>query len=187
MCLRNTTSTYGYATKAFHWICAILVLSLLTVGCLMGYIDSKPLQGTVYNIHKIIGITTLCIGTLFTLWSLSSTKPQYPTSMAKWETTLATVARFLLYGFLLVMPFSGWIMSTASEHSPHFFGTILAMPGIPVSKSLANIGKNIHNYLAWIIAAVVLLHTLGALKHHFMDKNDVLKRMLFTSKANEKR
>lgn len=179
MCLRNTKSTYGCVTKTFHWICALLIISLLTVGCLMGYIDDKPTKGMVVNVHKVIGLTTLSIGILFILWSMMSTKPKYPQAMARWEIQLATFVRFFLYGILIVMPISGWIMSTASEHIPHFFGTKLPMPWIPVSKPLSSFGKNIHNYLAWLIAIAVGLHILGALKHHFMDKNDVLKRMLF--------
>lgn len=178
MCWKNTTTEYGCVTKSLHGICALLVMALIIVGFSAGYIDDKPTKGMVYNIHKVTGVITLFVAALFVFWSLFSRKPGYDASMARWEKLLARFVHFLLFALILVMPLSGWIMSSAAERFPHVMGIQLMMPGIPASKAIAGFFKETHELLAWVIAAAVILHIVGALKHHFIDKNDILRRMV---------
>ncbi len=178
MSIRNTHTDYGSATRFLHTLIAALVLIMLALGVVMGYLP-KPLKGDVVGIHKLIGLCTLSVALLFVLWTLSSKKPGYPDGMKTWEKHLARTVQTAMYLLIILMPLSGWTMATAANKPPHIFGLYaFPMPFIPLSKPLAGFAKDSHTIMAWILFACIVLHTCGALKHHFIDKNNILKRML---------
>ncbi|MBB70880.1 MAG: cytochrome B [Legionellales bacterium] len=177
MALRNTDSTYSPVTKFLHWILMIVVPIMLCVGAFMGDLP-REWKGTVYNLHKLTGLTVLCIMILFVLWALINPKPKYPDSMAKWECFLACVTRYMLFAAVIIMPLSGWIMSTVANKLPHIGDLMLAMPGIPADKDLGQVSNKVHEFFGWLIFGLLVLHLLGALKHHFIDKNNILTRMV---------
>lgn len=178
MTLRNTPTSYGSVTKTLHWIVFILVTLLLLVGFFMDDIGDKQLSKIVYNVHKLTGLVVLCTMVIFLLWSAINPKPLYPAQMPLWEKKLARAVHFLLYLLLILMPLSGWIFTTAAGKPPHFFDFNIAMPEIPLSKPLAKAVDEMHVTIAWIILSLLVLHLLGALKHHFIDKNNILRRMM---------
>ena len=179
MSLKNTEQQYGSLTKVFHWLVMILVIGMLIVGSLMGDIGDKTLKSQVFTLHKLTGLLVLSIGVLFLLWSLINTKPGYSNGVAPWEKKLARIVRGLLYFLLIAMPLSGWLMSSAAGYHPDFFGLFkIPLPGIPVDKALSHTAADLHEFFAWSLVALISLHALGALKHHFIDKNNILKRML---------
>jgi cytochrome b561 len=180
MCLRNTETQYGSVSKFLHWVVLLLVFAMLGYGSIMGYFP-KPLKPLVYNAHKLTGLVVLCFAILFCVWSLTSIKPLY-TNMRLWEKKLATYVRVLLYICLLAMPLSGWMMSTAAGKDPHLLFWEFSMPFVPLSKTLATIANTAHGVLAWFFFAIIVLHTIGALKHHLIDRNDILTRMLGIAK-----
>lgn len=178
MSLCNTKSRYGTLSKLFHGLAIVLVIGLLIVGTFMGDMEDKNIKGQVYMLHKSFGLIVLLLGILFLLWSSINTKPKYSVHMLAWEIYLARTVHFFLYALLIGMPLSGWIMSSASGRAPNFFGLIkLPMPFIPHSKALANTAADTHYFLAWTLTALIALHFIGAIKHHWIDKNDILKRM----------
>lgn len=175
----NTENRYGFVTKFLHWLVMLLVIGMLTVGTFMGDIESKDLKGQVYMLHKSTGLIILTLGILFILWSTMNRKPKYPIDMPCREKCLARTVHVLLYVLLVAMPLSGWIMSSAAGYYPNFFGQFeVPMPFIPVLKPLSQTAKDFHYYFAWSFAGLIGLHAIGALKHHFIDKNDLMKRML---------
>ena len=152
---------------------------MIIAGFLMGDIGDKALKGQVYMLHKSTGISILILMLFRAAWTLNNTKPALPNGSAVWERIAELSLHGLLYVILIVMPLTGWIFSTAAGHAPHFFGLFsMPLPGIPESKALAKQASNLHEIIAWIIIVLVGTHIAAALKHHFVNKNNVLTRML---------
>ncbi len=178
MTLKNTITRYGSIAKFFHWTVAFAVIGLLIVGFIMGNVQDKALKMQIYNVHKLIGLAVLVLMLLRLVWRLINVQPGYPAAVPKWERKAARGVHDLLYLALIVMPLSGWMMSTAAGRPPHLGSWLLAMPGIEVNKELAHYFNTLHGILAWIIPAVLIIHIAAAVKHHWFDKNEVLIRML---------
>jgi len=172
--LRNTDMKYGSMSKFFHWLVFLLVLTLILVGFF--WEDTGTIKGTVINTHKLIGLLTLTIVILRLLWTLNNPKPQIPNAK-RLEKVVEHTVHGLIYLALFGMPLSGWLMVTAAGRPPHLFGQALPMPGIAQDKALAGLAADVHLVLAWTLIVLVSLHVLAALKHHFIDKDIVLKRM----------
>lgn len=173
--LRNTDLKYGSISKFFHWLVFLLVLTLILVGFF--WEDTGEIKGAVINIHKLVGVLTLFIVLLRIWWTLSNRKPQIPNAK-RIEKIIEHSVHGLIYLSLLGMPLSGWVMTTAAGRPPHLFEHTLPMPGIPADFAIAGIAHQVHLILAWVLITLVSLHILAALKHHFIDKDNVLKRML---------
>lgn len=169
---------YSSLSKAFHWVIAFVVIMMLIVGF---FLDDIPEQfkGTAYMIHKSTGITLFFLMIIRFIWIHSSGKPPLPKSMNHWEQILSRLVQYGFYLLLIIMPLSGWIMSVAADRVPTYFGMFKApLPWIKSNKSLSEFMADSHEIIAWIIIAFITLHILGALKHHFIDKDNVLIRML---------
>jgi len=178
MQIKNTPDRYGFITKLFHWLIALAVIGMLIVGSLLDVLKG-PTQGAVYGWHKSLGMTILVFIMLFMLWSARNIKPRYPQDMPPLQTLLATTVRYLLYITVIAMCLSGWIFSTAKGKPPVVWGWFnLPAPFVPLSNNLGHMVKQWHVYLAWAIFGLILLHTIGALYHQFVRKDNVLKRML---------
>lgn len=178
MTLRNTQSEYGSLAKFFHWIIVLFILGLTLVGF---FADSFPEsnRGFVINLHKLFGLGLLILVVLRLIWTLVNTKPKLPGVLTWWAKLLERTVHFILYVCLFVMPLSGWIMTTAAGQPPRFMGYKLALPGVPVKKSLGELMWQVHSITIWILMGLIVLHIAAALKHHFWDKDDVLRRMWF--------
>lgn len=177
MAFRNTSTIYGSVTKFFHWIIFFLVIGLLLVGFFVENIPDEATRYSVINAHKLSGLTTLILVTLWLLWSLVNPKPQLPVGTPKIQYILARTVHFLLYALLIAMPICGWVMTTASGHPPHFFGHVLALP-ISESEATASLFWTLHKTIAVTIIVLASGHISAALFHHFVNKDEVLRRML---------
>jgi cytochrome b561 len=170
MTYRNTIQRYGRVAKLFHWVIFILVVSVLAIGFLLDSIHNKDFHSTVVNIHKIIGLFILVLMILRALWALNNPKPTM-------ENFLVKYGHFFIYFLLIVTPVVGWVRAMAGGHAPHIFGLNLSLP-IEKNAHLKYVSGVAHYWLAWVIIVVVSLHILIALYHHFVKKDDVLKRMM---------
>lgn len=178
MAFKNTIASYGSISKLFHWIMSFLIFAMIIVGFIM---DDLPehMQSTIYLVHKSLGLVLLTLVILRILWTLNNPKPLLPPRTRPWEIMIERLVHLLLYVFMLAMPLSGWIMSSAAGYHPNFFGLItLPMPGIPISESLSAVAHDVHTISSWALITVVVLHMLAALKHHFIHKDNILKRMM---------
>ncbi len=174
----DSKENYGCVTKWLHAIVAVLILLQILGGILLDY-----MPGWVYTLHKSFGLVILTLMVIFVIWRLANSKPAWPADMKSWEKCLARLVHICLYGGFILMPLSGWAMATAAGKAPDFFWLIkIPMPFVAPNKALATAMLGLHTELAWILSALILLHILGALKHHFIDKNNVLKRMCTSSK-----
>jgi len=139
---------------------------------------AQAMRANVVNIHKVTGLTILCLMVCRAIWALINPKPDLPAGSAVWEYYLSRLVHFLLYLFLIIMPITGWIMASAAGKPPHIFGFLIALP-VNKSKSLADLFVSIHNTLAIIIIFFISLHVLAALYHYYVKKDNVLQRMLY--------
>lgn len=169
---------YSPVSIFLHWLIAFAVMIMLCVGFLLDEIP-EPYQPLAYLLHKSTGISILFLMFIRLIWIHAVGKPPLPDSVNRWEKILS---RFVQYGFyllLILMPLSGWVMSVAANRVPSYFGLFsMPLPGIGVNKPLSQLMGECHETIAWILMVFIVLHVAGALKHHFIDKDEVLKRML---------
>lgn len=178
MPLANTSRQFGSLTKFLHWTIFILFCAQYFLINRRDYFpkgDSRIIEYTL--LHKSIGILLLALAVVFILWRHAGTRPKLPGSSPRWQILLARVTHSLLYIVLLLMPFSGIMMSMFSGYGASFFGLDLPML-FDENKAISGFFHEMHEIMAWIIIALVGLHIVGALYHHFKLKDNVLKRML---------
>ena len=177
MHLVNTKTSYGLISRCLHGIVAVLFLLLLLIGSTLHIWPRPTVHHLVVNIHKLTGVMTFFISVLFLLWSVCNQKPCYPATMPWHERYLAMVVRFMLYVLIIIMPLSGWVMATAAGKLPYIGSLTLPCPFVPMNRVVATFARTWHTYFAWTLFTLIVLHTLGALKHHFIDKSQLLVRM----------
>ncbi len=173
--IKNTISSYGAVSKFLHWLIAILIICMLVFGYFLGDVP-KSYQGLAYDTHKLIGLTILSLMLLRLLWALTNTKPTVPGARA-WERFSERGVHFLLYLTIICMPIAGWIGSVAAGYPPHAGSVNFNLP-IEKSKPLSDAAFDMHGTLALIIIGLLSIHVLAALYHHFVKKDNVLRRMV---------
>lgn len=178
----NTAGHYDPVAIALHWVIALLIIIMLAVGFLM---EDFPIsiKFLVYNLHKSIGITIIGLSIFRLVWRLLNPPPALPAAMPRSQKFLAHAAHWMLYGFMLAMPMSGWLMVSAVPKYPIvFFGfgeaPFLPMPAMDDPKAVAGLFSDAHEIMAIGGALLIALHIGAALQHHFMKHDDILFRML---------
>jgi cytochrome b561 len=178
MQFKNTTKEYGSISKLLHWLVAMLVIGLLLVGFYLDEI-SRIYSISAYSLHKTTGIAVMVITFIRAIWMLMNPKPALPESTNKLQRALSNGTHYLFYVLLFIMPISGWIMSCAYGHPPSFFGLFsLSLPFVAKDLAIASFAKSVHAVTAWLIISLLFIHIAAALKHHFINRDGVLSRML---------
>jgi cytochrome b561 len=174
---KKIAGSYSRESKVLHWLIAVIVIMMLSLSF---FLDDLPDQyrSTAFMLHKSLGLTVLFLMyvRILTIWL--SGKPPLPDSVPLIEKMASRSLHYSFYILLIAMPLSGWIMSVAANRVPTFFGLFRLPLPIEPNKVLASFMKEAHEIMAWILVGMVILHVLAALKHHFINKNNVLKRML---------
>jgi cytochrome b561 len=178
----NDNQGYGYVAIFLHWLIAGLVILMLTLGILL---DSIPVayQGWFYNLHKSCGILILFLAIIRLIWRLFNKIPQ-PAPASAWESALARFSHGAFYFLLIATPLAGWAMSSTYNHPPNIFWLAsIYLPGIPIGNhQLGDILNNMHSFFAYSLLWIAVLHVIGALKHHFINKDRILLRILRSRK-----
>jgi len=175
--LKNTENTYGSVSKGLHWIIFLLVLMMLIIGFIMDDLPEK-FQGAAYMLHKSTGLLILALMIFRFIWRQINIVPSL-SNMPTWQKILAQLVHQLFYVVLIIIPLTGWILSTASGHPPTFYDIVtLPFPGIPLDHALAEQLGTVHTFLAYALLTLLGGHILASLKHHYIDKDDILKRMV---------
>ena len=178
MQLKNSPEKFGAVTKTFHWLTSITVITLLCVGIYMVRADKDASLINIYGLHKSFGICVLTVTFLRVLWHVYSKKPPLVAGMAVWERFAAHAGHTFLYLCLIGMPLSGWAMSSAFGRQVKVFGLGPLPDLVAKNQDTAETLAAVHEYLAYALIAMIVLHMGAALKHHFIEKDATLKRML---------
>lgn len=169
---------YARSIKILHWLIAALLILMLLGGFFVEAIP-KASRGSFMMIHKSMGISILFLMLFRFFWVIYKGKPSLPETVPVWQRHLAHTVHYFLYFFVIAMPLVGWAMSMAANKVPIFWGLFaLPLPFVPLSQALSAMLFEWHETIAWILIALLALHIAAAFKHHFINKDDVLKRML---------
>jgi len=186
MYARNSEAGYGWVAQWLHWVIAALIITQFVLAQLAEAAGDEHRSvrqlGLLAN-HKSVGITVLMLAIVRLCWRWGSTVPSLPRAMPRWQVQASRVSHGLLYLLILALPMSGWLMSSASAYSVSWFNLFQLPDLIGASEPLKAQLLETHHLLATALFAVASLHVLAALKHHFLDRNDVLRRMLSATSA----
>lgn len=172
------TNRYTKMAIGLHWLMAMLLISLVAVGLYMHELPLSPWKLQVYAWHKWAGVTAFLL-VLFRLgWRFRHHPPLLPFNMPRLAVKMAYTGHALLYVLMIAIPVSGWLMSSAKGFQTVYFG-ILPIPDLLVkNRELGRLLRDVHELLNYSLMALVVVHVGAAIKHHLLDKDDVLTRML---------
>lgn len=182
MRLTNSKEGYGLVHWLIHWVTAGLVLWLLWLGLGMVDLPLSPAKFEAYALHKSLGLTVLLLVLLRLAWRRATGVPALPGGMSRIETVLATAVHHGLYLLLLVLPLSGWLYSGATASPANWFGFFPVPDLIAANETAAKVFRTVHDIAGKLLMLCVFLHVAGALKHHFISRDTVLKRMLLPAR-----
>ena len=171
-------SDYGATAIGLHWLAAALIVANLALGLYMVDLSLSPAKLRYYSWHKWAGVTIFLLSALRLLWRLTHRAPALPDSMPAWQRAAAHASHHLLYLLFFAVPLTGWLFSSAAGFQTVYFGVVPIPDLLDKNKELADVLKLVHRSLTYGLAALVVLHAAAAIKHHVVDNDDVLARML---------
>ena len=182
--LTNTITTYGAVTKFFHWSIAVLIIAMIPLGI---YANDLPYdtgaaladKAWFFSLHKTIGVAIFFLALARIAWAISQPRPALLNADKPAEAGLATLAHWLLYISLVIVPASGWIHHAATTgFAPIWWPLPQDLPLVPKDDAVAHTFKSLHIIFERVLAVTLILHVAGALKHHIIDRDLTLRRML---------
>ena len=177
---RTNDAAWGAVTKTFHWLISISVIALLVVGFYMHDLPNTPDKIKIYALHKSFGITVLALMTLRLVWRVAfdGKRPPMPAGMPRWQRIGADISHVMLYVLVFAQTLSGWAFNSAANFPLRWFGQFSVPKLVQPDKELRALAGDVHEFVAWALIVFIVLHVLAALKHHFVDRDATLARML---------
>lgn len=178
MQIGNSRQSWGTVSRSLHWLIVVLVIIQWVLAEKAGELPLGMAKLAMLARHKSAGMTILALAVLRLLWRLASRGPQLPGTMRPWEKGLARGSHAALYLCILLLPLSGWLMSSARNFPVSWFGLFQFPDLVQPDQSLFDVLRAAHGAIFNALLGLSILHVLGALKHHFYNRDDVLTRML---------
>jgi len=175
--MNTTNSSYTPVAKAFHWLMAVLILGVLVLGLTMHDLPLSPRKLELYSWHKWFGVTIFGLVWLRLAWRLTHPPPPLPESLSPRIRRLSAVGHATLYGLMIVIPLSGWLMSSAKGFQTVWFGIVPIPDLIGRDRELGDLLQTVHKALNVILMLTLAGHVAAALWHHFVLKDDTLRRI----------
>lgn len=170
-------ATYGVISKINHWVIAITMIGMLLSGLVMAYGPfEREVVGAIRDWHKPVGVLVLGYGLWRIFWRVMQGLPRPASIMPRWQTVIAKLTHLGLLATVLVMPLSGIIMSVFNGRDVIAFG--MTIPAQEKVEWIAAAGRGAHEYASFALIALLVLHIGGALKHHFINRDATLRRMM---------
>lgn len=176
-------SRYTRVAIALHWLIGLLVIGNLAGGLLLDTLfpeadaAAKAGRSLVIGLHKSIGLTILALTLARIAWRLGHRPPPLPHWLTAGERLAARATHVGFYGLMLLMPLSGWLMVSAGKYPLTWFG-LFGVPKWPIAKPVAGVFHETHEIAGWLMLATLVLHVGAVLKHRWLDRHDILPRML---------
>jgi cytochrome b561 len=169
---------YSFTARAFHWVTAALVLTMIPIGIAMANADFGAAQDTLYHIHRSIGALLLPIALARLFYRWRNPAPPLPEDVPPAQRFAAHAVHWSLYTLLIVQPLVGWI-ATSAYRAPVLFFWMFELPPIwPVDQSFSETMFLVHRGIGVFMALLIVMHIGGALYHHFIRKDRILMRMV---------
>jgi cytochrome b561 len=169
-------SRYTGVAIGFHWLLALMIIVSFSVGWYMSDLPMSPTRLKLFNWHKWAGITILALSALRLVWRLTH-RPPPDVPGPRWQQRMAHLTHWALYALFFLVPLAGWAYSSAAGFPVVWFKVLPLPDFVSPDKALAEVMKERHEVLAWILGVLVLAHIGAALKHHFIDRDGLLDRM----------
>ena len=171
-----STPRYTGPAIAFHWLLALALFGLFGMGLYMTGLSMSPTRLKLYNWHKWAGVTVLALSFLRLAWRLTH-RPPADVAMPAWQARAAHAAHVALYVLFFAVPLAGWAYSSAAGFPVVWFGVLPLPDLVAPNRELAEAIKPLHWILAYTMAAIVVVHVAGAIKHQLVDRDGLLRRM----------
>lgn len=169
--------SYTRIAQLLHWLLALSIVLSFSFGLYMVELPFSPQRLKQYNWHKWAGMTILILSTVRLLWRLTHRAPALPAALPAWQRLASSGTHGLMYALFFAIPFAGWAYSNALGFPIVLYGVIETPNLVSRDPELAKTLKLVHQYLAYSLAALVSVHVLAALRHHFILKDGLLARM----------
>ncbi len=168
---------YTATAIALHWLMAALILGTFGVGLYMHELPLSPTKLQIYSWHKWAGVSAFLLVFVRLAWRATHRPPPLPFAMPRWQQFAAHGGHALLYLLMIAIPLTGWLMSSAKGFQTVYFGVLPIPDLLAKNKELGDALREVHEVLNFLMITIVAGHVGAALKHHYIDRDDVLTRM----------
>lgn len=169
---------YTHTAITLHWLIALLIFAAFPLGGYMHDLPLSPHKLRLYSYHKWVGVTVFVLALIRLFWRATHRPPALPENIPNWEKFAAHAVHYALYVLIFSIPFSGWLMSSAKGFQTVWFGVLPLLDLVGKDKALGDLLNEVHEVLNFLLLGLVAGHTGAALKHHFIERDDILARML---------
>jgi cytochrome b561 len=179
--LENTEQGYGAVAIMLHWAMALLLIAAIALGLYMARLPDVGFDKakiTLILYHKQIGMLAFVIAALRLAWRVGNVLPRLVEKLPDWQKVAARFVHLCFYGVMFALPVTGWLMSSAAGIPVSFFGWFELPDLVSYSDSLFRTLIEIHKWLGYALVVLILIHAGAALRHHFVLKDETLKKML---------
>jgi cytochrome b561 len=186
MHLANTRRRYGAVAISLHWLMAALIILLVVLGIYMVALPDAGFDRSKIRlilIHKEIGVVVLALAGLRLAWRQINPLPTLERTVPEWQQVAAVFVHLCFYALMVVQPVIGWLMSSASGIPVDFLGLFILPDLVGHDEDLFARLRQIHDWLGFVTAGVICLHAAAALRHHFVQRDDTLRKMIGTSRS----
>lgn len=173
-----STPSYTRTAVALHWLIAALIFTTFPLGVYMHELAVSPTRVQLFSYHKWIGVTIFLLAVIRVAWRWSHPAPPPVAGTPAWQRLTAAATHHLLYLLVIVIPVSGWLMSSAKGVPTVWLGLVPLPDLVSKNEELAELLEEVHESLNFGLLLLVVLHLVGALKHRFIDRDEVMARML---------
>lgn len=176
--MADTREQFSPLTIAFHWVIALTIICLLAIGLYMTDLPEGEWRSELYGYHKLAGTTVFLIAAFRILWRWRNGMPVPAADTPAWRHRLAVAAHYCLLIATVAMPLSGAALSYGKGYPIPVLGLFNIGPPVQKIPWLGDAGSFIHYWAGWALIGIIALHVIGALTHHFIDRDHTLRRML---------
>ena len=169
---------YTNTAVFLHWVIFAMIACGFALAVYMTDLPFSPLKLKYYSWHKWIGVSIFLLVLVRIAWRCTHAAPPLPPAMSEWQRRAASASHVLLYLLIVVIPLSGWLYSSSAGVPTVYLGLVQLPDLLARDKSLAELLKTVHGALNYSMLALVAIHAAAAVRHHFVDRDDVLSRML---------
>jgi cytochrome b561 len=179
--IENTEDNFGIIAILFHWAMALMIIGLAGLGLYMVTLPDVGFNTTKIMLilyHKEFGVLVLVLLAVRWAWRVTHLLPRLAAQLPDWQKLAARFVHLSFYALMFALPITGWLMSSVASIPVSFFGLFMLPDFLPRDDYLFQQLIGIHKWLGYVLILCIFVHTRAALRHHFLFKDDTLRRML---------